>query len=335
MRTLLTKPVLLALALALVLAPAHAQQSAPDQQPPATQPQSGLPEPKAVSAPSLSLTDSANLQPLSQTGARGQLHAAVVPPVPVPPGPVAPAGIKPAPPTPIAVQKVELQGDDPWNPEWDVLIEENLPPELLSGDVDHAVKPFCPRFNLLSNADKRAFWAYFFEALAGAEAGLRPTADVRHTEAAVAIIDPITHHISRQEGLLQLKYQDSDRYSCNFDWEQDKGLPAHDPDKTILNPQNNLLCGINILRNQLIGLHEPLLTRRSYWETLHPGSAGYRNFVLQMANVPQACGQRTVHHRQPIEQRIDQALNQAFQSRQATESPVSPSQPSSSFQSQP
>ena len=44
----------------------------------------------------------------------------------------APAGIKPAPPTPIAVQKVELQGDDPWNPQWDVLIEENLPPELLS-----------------------------------------------------------------------------------------------------------------------------------------------------------------------------------------------------------
>ena len=332
MRTLLTKSALWALALALILASAHAQQSHQDRQPLATEPQTGSAEPQSIPAPSQPLSAFASLQPLSQTGARGQLHAAVVPPVPVPPGPVAPAGIKPAPPTPIAVQKVELQGDDPWNPQWDVLIEENLPPELLSADVDHAVKPFCPRFNLLSNADKRSFWAYFFQALAGAEASLKPTADVRHTEPAVAIIDPITHHISRQEGLLQLKYQDSGRYSCNFDWQQDKGLPAHDPDKTILNPQNNLLCGINILRNQLIDLHQPLLTRKSYWATLHPGSAGYRNFIRQMANVPQACAQRTVHHREPFEQRIDQALNQAFLDRQQSASQTSAN---TSFQSQP
>lgn len=332
MRTLFTKPVLWALTFAVVLVPAHAQQSAPDRHVPATQPQTGSAEPPAIAAPSQPLTAFASLQPLSLTGARGELHAAVVPPVPVPPGPVAPTGIKPAPPTPIAVQKVELQGDDPWNPEWDVLIEENLPPELLSADVDHAVKPFCPRFNLLSNADKRAFWAYFFQALAGAEASLKPTADVRHTQPAVAIIDPITHHISRQEGLLQLKYQDSGRYGCNFDWQLDKGLPAHDPDKSILNPRNNLLCGINILHNQLIDLHQPLLTRKSYWATLHPGSAGYRNFIRQMANVPQACAQRTVPHRQRFQQRIDHALDQAFFRRQQ---PASQTSANTSFQPQP
>lgn len=286
MRGLFSKSALPALALGLVLAaaPAPAQQAVPNSPPPTA------PAQPAANAQPLS-------QPLSQPGARGPLHAAVVPPVPVPPGPVAPGQIKPAPPTPIAVKKSELRGDDPWDPEWDVLIEENLPPDLLSRQVARDVRPFCPRFNRMSDADKRAFWAYFFQALAGAEAGLRPTADVRHLDKSMAIVDPVTHHIARQEGLLQLKYWDSIRYGCDFDWQHDRNLPLHDPDKTILNPRNNLLCGVSILQNQLIDLHQPLMTRKSYWGTLHPGSSGYRNMVRQMANAPEACGQRSVRHR--------------------------------------
>jgi len=34
----------------------------------------------------------------------------------------------------------------------------------------------------MNDPDKRAFWAYFFQALAGAEAGLNPRTRVRHTE---------------------------------------------------------------------------------------------------------------------------------------------------------
>ena len=41
-------------------------------------------------------------------------------------------------------------------------------------------------FTSMSEVDKRAFWAYFFQALAGAEAGLEPTTRVRHTQPAVA-----------------------------------------------------------------------------------------------------------------------------------------------------
>lgn len=266
---------------------------------------------------------------LSQPGARGQLHPAIVPPVPVPPGPVAPKGIKPAPPTPIAVKKVELQGNDPWNPEWDVVIEENLPPELLSRKVERDVKPFCPRFNLLTDADKRAFWAYFFQALAGAEAGLKPTSDVRHTEPAVAIIDPVTHHVTRQQGLLQLQYEDGVRYGCNFDWNLDKNLPVGDPGKTILDPKNNLLCGIHILQNQLVNLHEPLLTHKSYWATLRPGTISYEVFARQMANVPEACGQRVVQ--QPRHRRFEQTLQEAlFRGQDSGEQTTE----ASSFQSQ-
>jgi len=69
------------------------------------------------------------------------------------------------------------------------------------------VRPFCPRFNALSDADKRAYWAYFFQALAGAEAGLTPTADARARGPAKK--DTVTRRMVRSEGLLQLAYMDT------------------------------------------------------------------------------------------------------------------------------
>lgn len=203
--------------------------------------------------------------------------------------PVPPA-TKPAPPTPIAVQKEELGDGDPWRPKWDKIIEQSLPPELLSNRRERQVKSLCPRFNRMSETDRRAFWAYFFQALAAAEAGLKPTADVRHTDPEVAIIDPVTHRVTRQEGLLQLKYYDSERYGCDFDWDKDKELPEHDPEKTILQPGNNLECGIKILTNQLVVQHKPLLSDTSYWVTLRPNTESFSVFKKQLANLPAACG---------------------------------------------
>jgi hypothetical protein len=69
--------------------------------------------------------------------------------------------IKPAPPTPIDKQKAEL-GGTPWNPQWDQIIEQAVPPEMLSAAVPHDVRRYCPRFYELSETDKRTFWAYFF-----------------------------------------------------------------------------------------------------------------------------------------------------------------------------
>lgn len=197
---------------------------------------------------------------------------------------------KPAPPTPIAVQKAELGDDNSWNPDWDKFIEKALPAELLSPKREREVKSLCPRFKRMSETDRRAFWAYFFQALAGAEAGLRPTADVRHTEPEVAVIDPVTHRVARQEGLLQLAYTDSQRYECDFDWEKDKELPEHDPQKTILQPENNLACGIKILDYQLMVRHKAVLSKSSYWVTLRPGTESFSVFAKQLANLPAACG---------------------------------------------
>jgi hypothetical protein len=197
--------------------------------------------------------------------------------------------VKRAPPTPIAVKRVEL-GKRSWDPEWDIVIEDALPPEFFTEKkVARDVRPFCPRYRSLSDVDKKQFWAYFFQALAGAEASLEPTTDVRHTDPAVAVRDTVTKRMVRSEGLLQLTYMDADRYGCDFDWEADKRLPEKDPAKTILQPNNNLLCGIRILSNQLVTRRWPLLTHKSYWITLQPGTISYEVFRKQMVNVPDVC----------------------------------------------
>jgi hypothetical protein len=205
--------------------------------------------------------------------------------------PAAPAPeLKPAPSTPIAEEKAVLGDEETWLPEWDATIERALPDDLLSPKVGHKVAEFCPRFSVMSEVDRRAFWAYLFQALAGAEAGLRATADVQHTEPQVAVVDGVSHRMVRASGLLQLTYEDSARYGCDFDWKADRHLRPHDPRKTILQPDNNLLCGVSIMDNQLTVQKKPLFSTSSYWSTLRPGWPGNRVFIKQMRNVPAACG---------------------------------------------
>lgn len=206
--------------------------------------------------------------------------------------PAAPAPTKetkPAPATPIDAKKIELGGST-WNPQWDVIVEDALPPSMLSRQVPRDVRRYCPRFYGMSDADKRAFWAYFFQALAGAEAGLNPTSHVLHTQPALDVRDEVSHATVRSEGLLQLTYEDEKRYGCNFDWEVDRKLSPGDPARTILQPKNNLGCGVKILTRQIIDNREPLFSRLSYWSTLQPGTISFRVFAKQMTNPPLACG---------------------------------------------
>jgi hypothetical protein len=199
---------------------------------------------------------------------------------------------KPAPPTLIDEEKVEL-GGTPWNPQWDQIIEKALPPEMLSSQVPRGVREFCPRFYGMAETDKRTFWAYFFQALAGAEAGLNPNSSVRHTNPEGTKPDEVSGRALRSEGLLQLAYVDQRRYGCDFNWRADRALKANDPAKTILQPKNNLECGVKILVNQTIVRRKPLLTRSGYWSTLQPDGPSYRVFAKQMTNPPAACGLST------------------------------------------
>ena len=207
---------------------------------------------------------------------------------PAPNQPTQPA-VKAAPATPLSEKKDELGTGSAWTPAWDVFIEKNLPPEMLSAKAAKAVESYCPAFSTASEVDKRAFWAYTIQALAAAEAGLTPEATVRHTQPAVAKTDKVTHRPMRQEGLLQLSYQDGETYGCNFDWQADSRLGLKDPARTILQPERNLACGIRILKTQIIDNDQPLLSRGSYWSTLQPGTQSYRVFAKQMANVPPPC----------------------------------------------
>ena len=164
---------------------------------------------------------------------------------------------------------------------------------MLSSQVPQGVRRFCPRFYGMSETDKRTFWAYFFQALAGAEAGLNPNTSIRHTKPDVAKRDEARGKAIRSEGLLQLAYADQKRYGCDFNWQVDRALKATDPAKTILQPKNNLECGVKILVNQTIVQHKPLLSRSGYWSTLRPEGPSYRIFAKQMTNPPAACGLST------------------------------------------
>jgi hypothetical protein len=196
--------------------------------------------------------------------------------------------VTPAPPTPLNEKKAELGGTT-WQPEWDA-VEKALPADMLSDQAARAVRLYCPRFAEETEAERRQFWAYMFQAIAAAEAGLNPTADVHHLQAPVNVVDPVTKRPARQEGLMQVKYEDAQRYGCDFNWQKDRTLPVKDPGRTILSPENNLGCGVKIMENQIVTQGKPLVSRTSYWATLQPGTAGYRVFAKQMANVPAACG---------------------------------------------
>ncbi len=203
-----------------------------------------------------------------------------------PAGPV--KAVKPVPPTPIDKKAAEL-GEKTWDPDWNSIVAQSLPVSMLSSRVPHDGRLFCPRFYLLSDTDKRTFWAYFFQALAGAEAGLDPDANVRHTELKLAQEEDVGATKVRSEGLLQLTYADQQRYGCPFDQAADRGLPSGDPARTILQSKNNLICGVMILENRIIHLHRPLLWHDSYWSTLRPGTFSYGVFAKQMTNPPAAC----------------------------------------------
>ena len=203
-----------------------------------------------------------------------------------------PPAMKSAPPTPIDVKRAEL-GGPLWDPAWDKIVELAIPPQMLSAEIGHDVRRFCPRFSAMPEADKRAFWAYFFQALAGAEGGLKANVVAHHSQPEMQVKDSVAGTRGRTQGLLQLTYEDQKRYGCDFDYAADRHLPVRDPNRTILRPKNNLECGVKILEQELFDQHKPLLSRTQYWSTLQPGTISYRVFAKQMTNVPAACGLRT------------------------------------------
>jgi hypothetical protein len=138
-----------------------------------------LPRARSQSGPQTSAPNQNPAQSEAPTQTQTPVPASAQTQIPAPGGTQKPdtvptSELKVAPPTPIAEKKAELGDNHTWSAEWDKIIEEILPRDLLSPKVAKAVKQFCPRFNAMGEPDKRAYWAYFFQALPGTEEGLTP-----------------------------------------------------------------------------------------------------------------------------------------------------------------
>jgi len=90
----------------------------------------------------------------------------------------------------------------------------------------------------------------------------------------------------RREGLLQLAYADKS-VTAAISIGSGPCVKANDPGPNILQPKNNLGCGVKILFNQ-ISPAQTLLTRSGYWSTLRPDGPSYRIFAKQMTKSPSA-----------------------------------------------
>lgn len=139
---------------------------------------------------------------------------------------------------------------------------------LLGQNVADDIEVFCPTYRKLNEQQRLNFWGQFFAALAYHESGWNPVS--RMLEANFTHADSVTKLPVASEGLLQLSYQDEPSYriDCGFDWNKDKSLAVKDPKKTILDPYNNLRCGIKIMSIQLKRYRTITMPSNVYWAVL-------------------------------------------------------------------
>jgi hypothetical protein len=138
-------------------------------------------------------------------------------------------------------------------------------PRLLEGADD--VTEYCPRYFELSTEERAWFWTALISGMAFYESGWDPTGRMQETTMGT---DPVTGQPVYSEGLLQLSYQDRQGHPyCNeFDWSADRHLAPRDPRKTILNPEKNLSCGIQILNRQINKHRRIGIGKGAYWSVI-------------------------------------------------------------------
>ncbi len=138
-------------------------------------------------------------------------------------------------------------------------------PNLLEGADD--VTDFCPKYYSLNTNQRAWFWTELVSGIAYFESAWDPTSRMQETTMGT---DPVTGQPVYSEGLLQLSYQDRQGHPyCNeFDWNIDRHLSARDPRKTILNPEKNLSCGIQILNRQISKHRKIGIGKGAYWSVI-------------------------------------------------------------------
>lgn len=141
---------------------------------------------------------------------------------------------------------------------------------------------FCPQYSKLDMDTRQWAWGELFAGIAYYESGWNPKS--QYTERQLGI-DQITGRPLVSEGLLQLSYTDK-RWAtwCEFDWERDKNEQTYN--LTILNPKNNLECGIGIMANQIRKNKNITMEKKVYWSTLKLD--GQRTKIKEIAKMVQS-----------------------------------------------
>lgn len=153
------------------------------------------------------------------------------------------------------------------------IIGSEVAPALLPGSSD--IADFCSNYAHLRDAQKANFWAFLISAIAKYESGFNARSRVT-----------ISDDQSADEGLLHLSYQDAKTYAfCAFDADRDRALTADDLTRTVLNPVNNLDCGIKILATQ-VDHQRSIANREARWSALRAGAKD--NHVRDIQSATQA-----------------------------------------------
>lgn len=136
---------------------------------------------------------------------------------------------------------------------------------LLEGADD--VGDYCPLYFQFSSHERAWFWTSLIAAMAYYESAWTPTARMHETTMGT---DPVTGQPVYSEGLLQLSYQDrlGHPYCNEFDWSSDRHLDPKDSRKSILNPEKNLSCGIQILNRQIKKHRKIGIGKGAYWAVI-------------------------------------------------------------------
>lgn len=132
-------------------------------------------------------------------------------------------------------------------------------------------------FDRLGTQDRINFWVELIAAMAKFESSYDPS--TRYTESTMGI-DPVTGKQVVSEGLLQLSYQDELNWKkvlpagvCDFDYTGDKKYAQTDIRRSILDPKNNLTCGIGILNRQIERYDKIAVSTGAYWSVIKSGSS--------------------------------------------------------------
>lgn len=152
----------------------------------------------------------------------------------------------------------------PTNATWTKITVAAIEKHFQKLNLAEDTELFCPEYTFLKDETKKLFWSEFVSSMAFYESGWNPYSQL--TEISLGK-DSVTGKIVTSEGLLQLSYGDTKWAKwCNFNWEEDnKNNPTV---TTILNPKNNLECGIGILANQIKKHHKIVIEKRAYWSIL-------------------------------------------------------------------